>query len=544
MTRISPAIVLAFLSSLSLSAPALGQEGVDHELGEVDFDVSCTAGVRSDFDRAMALLHHMMYEEARGAFEAVADEDPDCAMAHWGVATTLFQPLWPTRPGPEELQRGRREIQRAKELGPGTAREQALVAATEAFFREPEAADWWTRIRRWAAAMEKAYGAHPDDTETAALYALSQLAVGIVSENRMAHHDRAADVLLAIHEREPSHPGAIHYTIHANDVDARAGRSLEVVRSYSQIAPSVPHALHMPTHIFVRLGEWPEMISWNRRSADAALEEKVGGAISHHYPHATGYLLYAHLQRGDDERARAVLEETLEKQGYQKSFVSAYHLAAMPARYAVERRDWEAAAAIEPRTPASLPWERFPWPEAISWFARGLGAARTGDLQSAREAEARLRELRDAAEEAGESDFARYIEIDRLILAGWIARGEGERERAVERIREAADLEKTVQKHPVTPGAVYPPQEALGDLLLELDRPEEASTSYQASLETWPGRYNSLLGAARAARASGDTEQAEAFYRELLEVAGDTGSDRPGLEEAEEFLERPGTTGT
>ena len=526
------------LAVLALSVPpAAAQEGAGHEhdLGEVRFGVSCATEVQPEFDRAVALLHHMMYEDARRTFEAVAREDPDCAMARWGIATTLFQPLWPTRPGPEELRRGWDEIEQARALEPASDREQNLVAATEAFFREPETAEWRKRIERWAAAMEKGYEAHPDDIETAAFYALSQLALGTVSEDRMAVNEGAARILLAIHEREPTHPGAIHYTIHANDVDARAGESLDVVRSYSGIAPSVPHALHMPTHIFVRLGEWAEVIQWNRRSADAALEVDAGGGVSHHYPHATDYLLYAHLQRGDDGRARAVLEETLAKERYQDSFISAFHVAAMPARYAVERRAWEEAAAVEPNTPATLSWDKYPWPEAIAWFGRGLGAARSGDLATAREAEARMAALRDGAEESGERDFAAYIEVDRLILAGWIAHAEGDNETAVERIRSAAELEKTVQKHPVTPGALMPPYEALGDLLLELDRRGEALAAYEASLQTWPGRYNSLLGAARAAAAIPDAEKAQGYYEELLEVVGDAETTRPGVEEARAY---------
>lgn len=527
----------AILTMLLLTASqAAAQAGAahEHDLGEVHFGVSCAPDVQPEFDRAVALLHHMMYEDARRTFEAVAEHDPDCAMAHWGIATTLFQPLWPTRPSGEDLGRGWEEVQRARALGPASERERNLVAATEGFFREPETADWATRVQRWAAGMEAAYEAHPDDDETAAFYALSQLALGTVAGDRMARNERAAEVLLAIHEEAPNHPGAIHYTIHANDVDTRAGESLEVVRSYSGIAPSVPHALHMPTHIFVRLGEWPDVIDWNRRSADAALEVDAGGGVSHHYPHATDYLLYAYLQRGDDEQARSVLEETLSKKRFQDSFISAFHLASIPARYAVERRAWGEAAALEPGTPATLSWDRYPWPEAITWFAQGLGAARSDELAAAREAESRMTALHQRAEEAGERDLATYIEVDRLVLAGWIARAEGDDGTAVERIRAAAELEGTVQKHPVTPGALYPPYEALGDLLLELDRHEEALAAYEASLETWPKRYNSLLGAARAAAALGQADVAERYYQELLEVAADD-SKRPGLEEARAY---------
>ena len=521
---------------LAVASPTLGaQQNHDHnDLGTVRFDVSCADGVRPTFDRGVALLHHMMYEDARRAFEKVAAQDPECGMAHWGVAFTLFQPLWPTRPTEADLERGRTEAQRARELGPETPRERALLDAVDAFFRDPDA-EWWTRIERWASSMEQAYRAHASDTETAAFYALSQLAAGQTASDRLAHNERAAEVLVDIHERVPDHPGAIHYTIHANDVDTRADRSLDVVRSYGEIAPSVPHALHMPTHIFVRLGDWPGVIDWNRRSADAALEVDAGAGVSGHYPHATDYLLYAHLQRGDDARAEAVLRETLARERFQDIFTSAFHLAAMPARYAVERRAWTEAAEVQPRSPASLSWDRYTWPEAMSWFARGLGFARSGDVDGARQAQAEMEALRDRAADAGERDFATYIEVDRLILAGWIAHAEGRGDAAEEHMRSASELESTVQKHPVTPGALMPPGEALGDLLLELEKPAEALAAYAASLETWPGRYNTLLGAARAAVAVPDAERARRHYAKLLEVVGDAQSARPGVAEARTY---------
>lgn len=537
--RLSARVVLlsGFVALIPASTSSVAAQEVGaHDLGAVEFGVSCAPDVRADFDRALALLHHMMYQESRKAFEAIAAEDPDCAMAQWGIAMTLFQPLWPARPGPDQLRRGWEAVQRAKTLGPGTDRERAFVAAAEAFFREPESADWWTRIRRWAEAMEAAYRERPDDIETAAFYALSQLAVGPVTDGRMAHQARAAEVLLGIHEREPNHPGAIHYTIHANDVDGRAGRSLAIVRSYDDIAPSVAHALHMPTHIFVRLGEWPEVIEWNRKSADAALRSSAGAdAISLHYVHAMDYLLYAHLQRGEDQKARAVLDEVRGKGPYQEDFASAFHLAAMPARHAVERRDWAEAAGLTSRSPASLAWDRYPWAEALTWLGRGLGAVHTGDLAAARQAESRMQGLRDRAEAQGERDFARYIEIDRLILAAWLARAEGEPERAVTLARSAGELERQVQKHPITPGALMPAYEALGDLLLELNRPADALEAYETSRDVWPRRFNTLLGAARAARGAGDTERARDYYAELVDVVGPT-ADRAELREAREFL--------
>ncbi len=508
----------------------------DTALGSVHFDVSCRA-VADDFDRAVAFLHHMQYEESRAAFEAIAEADAGCAMAHWGIAMTLFQPLWPERPGPQILARGWKEVQKARELGAGDDREARLVDAAGAFFQDPDSADWWTRITRWSEAMSSAYEAHSGDRETAAFYALSQLAVGQVAEDRVAHQSRAAKLLLEIYDEEPRHPGAIHYTIHANDVATRASESLGVVRSYDDIAPQVPHALHMPTHIFVRLGEWPEVILWNRKSAQAALQFPAGDRLSHHYPHALDYLVYAHLQRGDDRAASAVLGELSGRtEPFQGTFISAFHLAAVQARYAVERRAWAEATEIQARSPASLDWDQFWWAESLSWFARGLGAANTDDVEEAARAESRMARLRDAARAAGEQAFVTYIEIDRLVLSAWRSYAAGRADRALSTMREAVELEATTQKHPVTPGALYPSREALGDLLSRLDRPREALVAYEASLTTWPGRFNSLVGAARAARAAGLDDVARGHYESLLGITS-TESQRPAVAEARSFLQ-------
>jgi tetratricopeptide (TPR) repeat protein len=508
--RLLSIVALGSLVPAGITAQELDQLH-DAALGLVDFPISCDSGVQADFNRAVALLHHMQYVESRAAFEGIAKADPSCAMAHWGIAVTLFQPLWPARPTPEHLMRGWEEVQKAVELRPGTDREQAFVAA--------------------------AYATSPDDLETAAFYALSHMAAGLVAENRMDHQETAAEVLLGVYAREPTHPGALHYTIHANDVAGRADESLDIVRSYDDIAPSVPHALHMPTHIFVRLGEWPEVITWNRRSADAALELPAGDRVSNHYPHAMDYLLYAYLQRGEDERALAALREVVDReQDYQQEFASAFHLAAMPARYALERRAWAEAARVTPRARASVDWDRFLWPEGLSWFARGVGAARTGDLDEAARADARMRALRDQAEGSGEQAFATYIEIDRLILVSHMAQVRGEVDEALALARAAVELEGGIQKHPVTPGALLPANEALGDLLMELKRPADALVAYEGSLKAWPKRFQTLVGAARASRAIGDDGRARGFYARLLEVIGEASSDRPEVTEAREFV--------
>jgi hypothetical protein len=355
------AAVLTCLGLAVASPPPLpaqvtqAQAGVDHgSLGTVDFEATCTPAVKDDVDTAVALLHHMMYEESRAAFEGIIQEDPDCAAAHWGLATTLFQPLWPARPDAATRQRGWDAVERARELEPDTPRERLLLNATAAFFQQPEDEAWWPRIQRWADALEEAHRERPNDVEIAAFRGLSLLAAGQRSEDPLSRNREAAEILAEAHAREPLHPGLIHYTIHADDATGRASEHLQVVEQYGEIAPDVPHALHMPSHIYVRLGDWPAVIHWNRRSAEAALTYPAGNRTSLHHVHALDYLLYARLQQGDDASASRVLEEAASSGPYQEDFASAFHLAIMPARFVVERRAWNEAADLRPNGPGPL----------------------------------------------------------------------------------------------------------------------------------------------------------------------------------------------
>ena len=498
------------------------------DIGTVNFGADCDAAVRADFDRALGYMHHMMYVQARGEFEAITRTDPDCAMAYWGVATTLFQPLWATTPSEAEIERARSALERARATV-DEEREHLLIEATAAFF-EPETDRLWDRLPGWIDGMAAAYDAYPDDHDIAALQGLALLTQAQVegAEERHALHDEAEAILRDVWERERTHPGAIHYSIHATDADGRAENALDMVEVYGEIAPRVPHALHMPSHIYVRLGDWPEVIDWNTRSADVAQEHEVNGAISFHYIHAVDYVIYGHLQRGEDSAADGLWETARDRERrHQGSFPGAFHLAAVPARLAVEQQDWEKAAALEPRVPDYLAWDDFQWPEGLTWYARGLGAVHTGDLDAAREAAERLAELAEEAKSAADERFTVYIDVDRHILEGWIAKAEGNEERATDKLQTAVELEASVEKHPVTPGALLPPGEALGNLLLALDRPAEALEAYTAAEELWPGRYYTLLGAARAAEAAGKPEVAAEWATRLLEVAPD--SERPDI---------------
>jgi tetratricopeptide (TPR) repeat protein len=509
-----------------------------HPVGTVDFPITCSEQAQVEFNRAVALLHHMTYPQAREAFEQVATTDPRCVMAHWGIAMTLFQPLWPTRPGPKELQRGWEVVQRAKALQPPTERERLFVAAAEAFFLEPASSDYWLRIRRWEQAMEKVYDSFPDDPEAAAFYALAHLATAPSDTISRVHSDRAAEILLRVYKRNPDHPGAMHYLIHANDVPGRERESLEITRKYEAVAPRNPHALHMPTHIYTRLGDWNGVIRGNLRAAEAALEYPAGDHgefVWDEFPHAIEYLIYAYLQKGSDDKAAAQLKRLRATARLEPTFKTAFHLASTQARYTLERRAWSEAALLVVREPATLDWDRFTWPEAITQFARALGAAHLGEVNEARAAGERLGELEAATRGAGENLFARNIRVLRLELNAWLAHVEGQRESSVALMREAAELEASTPKHAVTPGPTLPAHELLGDLLMEQKQPAEALASYKRSMELYPRRFNGLLGAARAARALGDASLARTFYQELLEVA-DGGTRQPALKEAQDYV--------
>ncbi len=515
------------------------QQHTGHALGKVDFQISCSPRAQLEFNRAVALLHHMTYPQARQAFQQVARTDPQCAMAHWGTAMTLFQPLWPTRPGPQELRRGWEEAAKAKSLQPKTMRERLFVDAAEAFFREPESLDYWERIRRWEKAMEKAQAEFPEDPEAACFYALAHLAVAPSDQISVANSERAAKLLLAVYQRNPDHPGAMHYLVHANDVPGRERESLEIVRKYESIAPGNPHALHMPTHIYTRLGDWEGVIRGNLRAAEAALAHPAGngGHVWDEFPHAIEYLIYAYLQQGADDEAAAQLKRLQETKQLEPTFKTAFHLSSTAARYAVERRAWTEALSLAPRQPSALDWDRFNWPEAITWFARGLGAARLGKLTEARAARDRLDQLEAAATKAHEDLFTRNIRVLRLAVSAWIAYAEQQKDRSLALMREAAALEASTPKHAVTPGPTLPAYELLGDLLLEYRQSGEALGAYKRSLELYPRRFNSLLGAARAARAAGDGSSARTFYQELLALA--KGATRESvLNEARAFASR------
>jgi len=490
--------------------------------GAVDFPVSCNPAVQDDFNHAVTLLHHMTYMQARSAFRAIAERDPSCAMAQWGIAMTLFQPLWPTRPSKADLQRGSELVQKAEALKPPSAREQAFITAVGAFFRDPDSTDYWQRIQHWESAMASLHAAFPTDREGSAFYALALLASARPGPTLQEHSRQAVALLLPILRDDPNHPGAMHYIIHADDVPGREEDDIEIVRMYEKIAPDNPHALHMPTHIYTRLGDWDGVIRGNLRAADAALKFPAGEngeLVWDEFPHAIEYLVYAYLQQGADDEAAKQIERLFATGKIEPTAKTAFHLVSTRARYALERQDFAAAAALVPREPAFIEWDRFPWPEAVAWFARGYGAARTGDTAEAQRAAARLTELDQHAAASGEDVFARQIRTLRLELDAWNAHAAHDDAAAIEHMQEAVELEGSTPKPAVTPAATLPASELLGDLLMTLGRPADAANAYRAALQRFPRRFNGTLGLARALAQTGDNAGAAAVYRDLLQIA-------------------------
>jgi tetratricopeptide (TPR) repeat protein len=487
---------LIFVAALALLLDSCASQPA---LGTVEFPISCSPPAQVEFNRAVALLHNMTYPQARETFQRVAEIEPGCAMAHWGIAMTLFQPLWPTRPTPQDLQQGWDEVQKAQQ-GASTPREQLFVAAAAAFFAEPMSRDYWSRIRSWEGAMEQVYESTADDPEAATFYALAHLAVSNPATAR-ACADRAAEILESVLARDPDHPGAMHYLIHANDVPGREHDSLEVTHRYSEVAPRNPHALHMPTHIYTRLGEWDNVISGNLQAAAAALEHPAGEhgeLVWDEFPHAIEYLVYAYLQKGMNHEAAAQVRRLLATRNLEPTFKTAFHLASTQARYALERHAWSEAAALQPREPAILEWNRFAWPEAITHFARGLGAVHLREEQAAAASVERLTALEASMRSAGEDLFAKNIQMLRLELTAWLAHAQGKQQEAIDLMRQAAALEASTPKHAVTPGPTLPAEELLGDMLMEQGRPADALAAYRRASSLYPNRLNSVLGVTRA----------------------------------------------
>ena len=516
--------------------PHQHQHDTTEKLGRVYFPISCDPTTQQKFHRAMALLHSFQYVESDLAFTEITASEPNCAMAWWGVAMSQYHPLW-VPPTPAELQKGQEAIGKARSAGAKTPREKDYIAALETFYKDADKHSHWERAGAYAEAMEEVYRRYPQDREAAIFYALALNGMAPASEKNLANRTKAAQILYRIWPREPDHPGIAHYLIHSYDYPSLAQLALTAARRYAKVAPSSSHALHMPSHIFTRLGMWTDSIQSNLASAAAAKSKARPEAATSDGLHAMDYLMYAYLQSAQDEQAKTILEQASAFSKVDEVvFQVAYAFTAIPARFALERRKWQEAASLT-LTPASFPWERFGFAEANIYFARAVGAAHSGERGVARQAIAKLAAIQTALSEVkGGYDWAKQVQIQHDAAAASLAQAEGKNAEAERMLRAVAELEDTTDKHPVTPGAILPAREMLGDLLLELKQPAQALKEYEAVLQTAPNRFNSLYGAARAAEMAGNRQKARTYYLKLTTICNHATGQRSELAVAKAYL--------
>lgn len=547
VVALSTAALLVALLCRPLPAGAQEEHRHQHEpaekLGRVNFPVSCSPQARRQFNRAVAWLHSFEYEEAEKAFAEVTVTDPRCGMGYWGVAMSNYHPIW-APPSAAELRKGLGAVEKAKSVGAPTRREQDYIAAIEVFYKDSDKLDHRARALAYGEAMGRLYRRHPSDREAGVFYALTLIAKGMTAGDKTYANEReAAAILNRVLAREPQHPGVTHYIIHSYDYPALARLALPAARGYAKIAPASAHARHMPSHIFTRLGLWQEAAQSNRDAEAAAKAFAVRNRMTDAWDerlHAMDYLAYAYLQGAQDKQARGVLDELFKLRKVEpESFKAAHAFTAIPARYALERRQWAEAARLTLPQDAlvGFPWGRFRWAEAHVHFARAVGAARNGDAAAARQEVKKLAAIRQALVDVGGGyDWAKQVEIGRQVASAWLAYAEGEHEDALRLMRAAADLDDATEKHPVTPGAILPAREQLGDLLLELKQPKAALREFETSLQSAPNRFNGLYGAARAARLAADREGAKTYYAKLVALCRRADGVRPEVEEAKAFL--------
>src|SRR5213594_2903917 len=491
--RIALLLCLCFvgIADLPLSLPAQEHEHpVPEKLGVVKFPTSCSASVQKDFERAVALLHSFAYSAAEKAFRDVSSADPKCAIAHWGIAMTYFHPLWPPPLPEENVARGREEIERARQLG-GSDREREFIEALSFIYANADSLPYDDRANRYAAAMGKLAERNPDAAECQIFYALALLATAPPTDSGHANQKKAAALLEPLFQKYPQHPGIPHYLIHAYDNVEMATQGVEAARVYAQIAPSAPHALHMPSHIYTRLGMWKESIASNTAARKAAHEQgDIGEEL-----HAMDYLTYANLQLGRDQDAAQVVDDLRKMTDLSpKYFKVVYAASAMPARYAIERRQWTEATRLESIANA------LPQAAAITAWSRAVGFARSKQAAAARKEAAKLTRAYEQLRASGDEYWATQIHVQLNSALAWISHAEGKEDEALKLMLTAADEEDAVEKQPVTPGAIVPAREQLGDLLLETGNTKEAQKEFQKALSMTPKRRGALLGAERAGR--------------------------------------------
>lgn len=501
------------------------------DLGTVAFSVSCNADAQTRMSRAVAMLHSFWFPEARRAFESVVQADPGCGVAYWGVAMTHFGNPMAGGSTAEGQAAGWDAAQKAVSIGGGSDRDRAYIDAAVALFQDHTSLSNRARMLKYEASLKSIVDRFPDDGEAQIFHAIFRVANAPPTDLTFAQQKDAAQLLTRLYRQQPKHPGLAHYIIHAFDSPALARLALDAARQYAEIAPAAPHALHMPSHIFTRLGYWDESIKTNRHSAD--LEPTPGGKS-----HPLDYMVYAYLQQGRDAAALAVIQEiggntTGE---YSIGALGSYNALAMPARFALEREDWKAAASLRVSSAARSA------EAAVTHFAKGLGAARFGDVALAKEEAAVLEAIVADLRAQKDPYWPIVVDAQRLAVSAWVAHAEGRHVDALRLAREAADKEDVVEKHPITPGPLIPARELLGDILMAHNQPSEALVAYEATLKREPNRTRTIVGAARAARAAGQNDLARRYYRSVVDIM-DPHAMRPELEEAKTFVSQRHTLG-
>jgi tetratricopeptide (TPR) repeat protein len=514
----------------------------DGELfGSVSFTASVPDSLKKDFNIAIALLHSFEYNESEKMFAKIIERSPDCAMAYWGVAMSNFHPLW-APPTEAELRKGAKAIELAASINNKTKRESDYIDALAKFFENAGQSDHRTRVLSYENAMEKLYQTYPDDIEAGVFYALALNAAADPADKTYAKQKKAFSILNPIFQKQPLHPGLAHYIIHNCDYPPLAELALPAARKYASIAPASAHAQHMPSHIFTRLGLWDECIRSNLVSVSAAQCYAIKAKIKGHWDeelHGIDYVVYAYLQKGNDELAKQQLDylQTIDEvDGV--NFKTAYAFAAIPARYALERKMWKEAAAL-PLHPDGFPWEKFPWEESIIHFARSLGALHLNDINTAKTELENLKSRYDKlAKQSDKKQEAIQVAIQVKATEAWIEYKQRNNEKALELMKEAAEMEDGTEKHPVTPGEVIPARELYGEMLLEMNKPALALENFELDLKTHPNRFNGLYNAAIAAQKAGNKEKAILYFKKLVEISDPKNCKRAELNNAKLFLSR------
>ena len=519
------AIFVTAAACISFEQPAFSQDEADQRFGTVHFATSCNETAQRRFDRGMRYQHSFWYQQSKAIFEDAIKADPECAIAYWGIALSLlYNPHSP--PPASSLPLGLAAIQKGKTVGAKTQRERDYIDALAVMYTDYDKLPHGARVQAYLKAMEPLAARYPDDDEAQIFYAITLNVAASPNDKTYANQVKGAAILEPIFKRQPRHPGVAHYLIHLYDTPALAEKGLDAARRYASIAPAAPHAQHMPSHIFTRVGYWKDSISSNAVSARAAKEDRDSpGQL-----HAMDYMVYAYLQGGQDRNAQNIVAEMTLVPASPDQFAYAYAFAVSPARYAVERGDWKAAAEL------TVHPSKFAYADAMTHFARALGAARTGNPTAAKADIAKLVELREKLRAAKDVYWTEQVNIQWQIATAWLLYAEGKFDEALKAMSAAADAEDKTEKHPVTPGVPTPARELYGQMLLDRGMVSEALAAFEATIKKEPNRFGATIGAAKSAAKAGNIAKARQHYAAAVALTENADPIRPDVAEARAFL--------